>query len=227
MKKKILFILSALVGVTLMSCEPQRDDFKLEGLMNPADIKLSAEGRTQAGSNGVVLHVADGVVGGWFYNGKPIGVGDGVYTVLRSEGSHEFTFLQTSNAGLVEVKTSYNVTVMDVELPPLEVTVWQGNAPIDGKQPIFDKSTGADWSALEVGNTIQFTIEPASVGWGQFIINHNIDWSAAPYISIGGGYAEKTVERVADNATDVDNIKNYGFLTQGSGFTITKVMIIK
>jgi hypothetical protein len=224
MKKKILFILPALIGILLMGCEPQRDDFKMEGFMNPSDIKLSAEGRSQAGSNGVVLHVADGVMGGWFYDGKAIGAGDGVYTILRSEGSHEFTFLQTSNEGLVEVKTSYTVTVMDVELPPLEVTVWDGSATVDGgAQPQFTAATGADWSAAEAGNTLRFEIDNRGVGWGQF---YPANWAYMMF-DIPGGYPDKFVEYTLTQK-DIDAINTAGgMLVQGAGWSVTKIIIIK
>jgi hypothetical protein len=222
MKKKILFILSAVVGMTLMSCEPQRDDIQLGGLMDPSDVHLSAEGRSTAGSNGVVLHVADGLYGGWFYDGKPIGAGDGVYTILRSEGTHEFIFKVTCDGGLIDVPVSYNVTTMDIELPPLEVTVWQ-DAPKDvSGQPQFTTATGADWSKIEAGCILHLDIENNGVGWGQ---GYYADWSKM-IISIPGGYADNFIE-IEITQDDVDNIlRTGGILCQGAGWSVTKIILI-
>jgi hypothetical protein len=226
MKKTILFILTAFIGVSLMSCEPIRDDFQMSGLMDPSEVasKLSATGKTQPGSNGVVLN-ADGLYGGWFYDGKPIGAGgagQGVYTIVRSEGEHVFTFKQTSDAGYVDATVTYNVTTMDVELPPLEVTVWQ-DAPKDvSGQPQFTTATGADWSKIEAGCTLHLDIENNGVGWGQ---GYYADWSKM-IISIPGGYADNFIE-IPITQEDVDNItRTGGILCQGAGWSVTKIILI-
>ncbi len=46
MKKNILFILPALIGMMLMSCEPQRDSIELGRLIDPSEVQLTVENTT-------------------------------------------------------------------------------------------------------------------------------------------------------------------------------------
>jgi hypothetical protein len=236
MKKNILFILFALVGVTLMSCEPQRDDFEMGGLISPSDVKISiTDDPSSAGDNKVILGIETyGITGGWFYNGKATGlVGGGHTYYFRSVGTHEMVLKVASDGGLVDVPISYTVTdVNEAELPPLEFTCWEGNMDMNA----------AAWSGVSI------PVAPfvsAGVEDGNILRFHFKDNNAGVFQVFYGGWEAQIGEFHPEGAKGYyDHVLQAGqaehllnttqawavgtaMVIQGQGLVITQIQVVK
>jgi hypothetical protein len=236
MKKNILFILFALVGLGLMSCEPQKDDFKLGGLVNPSDVKLSVtDDPSSTGDNKVTLAIeTPGITGGWFYNDKATGlVGTGLTYYFRSVGEHTIVLKVVSDGGLVDVPIKYTVTsVNEAELPPLEFTVWEGTLDLvaaawsNVSMPVAPFAS----AGLEDGNKLRFhfkdnndgTVQVFYGGW-ESMIGEFKPQGAKGYFDyeLKAGEAEHVL-----NTTEAWAVGT-ALVVQGTGCILTQVQVVK
>jgi hypothetical protein len=133
--------------------------------------------------------------------------------------------------GILAQGAGWSVTKIEYSaIPPKNIVVWEGDAATDGAQPVFNSSTGCDWSPLTLGSTIRVTIANNGVQWLQFILDDGTGtgWNwPSPYISAGGDFTGTEIDKVVETQEDVDSIVAHGMIAQGGGFNVLKLEIIK
>jgi hypothetical protein len=116
MKKKILVILSALVGIILISCEPQRDSLELGALIDPSAVQLTVENTTPGGNEIHMKNNSSAIEGYWDYiaggtNAKELTV------VLPFMGELDITFYAIGSGGTTKIVKNVTVEKADHEVP--------------------------------------------------------------------------------------------------------------
>ncbi len=117
--------------------------------------------------------------------------------------------------GLVIQGSGFTITKIEYSVPvPIWITAWEGEAD-PGPQPKFPAE---GFAKLKAGETLRVRFVNNDVEWGQVYYG---DWSKM-IMTMDGDFTGDLLEMVVSQ-DDVDKIKEFGILMQGSGFTITKV----
>ncbi len=164
MKKNILFILPALIGMMLMSCEPQRDSIELGRLIDPSEVQLTVENTTPGGNEIHLKNNTPLIEGYWDYvaggtNAKEITV------VLPMVGDLDMTFYAVGDGGTTKIVKTVTIENFDHPVAPEwalfasldpegKTWVWDDTKPCYGTAG-YGNDLGPSWNTVSVGGDQQ------------------------------------------------------------------------
>lgn len=129
------------------------------------------------------------------------------------------------------VLTGHGVTITSITVSIPENIVWSGNWRCDAWQGNQELAWGGyDWSALQSGQKIVFTIDTAdfvSSGWGCISPRMGQDWAnlSVSQIDFVPSEAEQTVEFAPTDADIADLQNKGGLVITGQNYVLKKVSI--